>query len=139
MRALSFLILCVVSNIAVAGGDYAIGKITSFSGENGNYLFRFVQTDNRAELLRGCREFEVKVTYKRVPWFSWLPFVHTSHPTREGTIKAALFLMNANQSNREVGFGYMGYGLVPADTPCSFLSLGLSLESGYVLSFHNPV
>lgn len=143
MRIISFVILLLVSNIAVAGGDYVLGKVVSFSGGNGNYIFRFVQIDNHHKLIPSCQEFEVRVTYKRVPWFSWLPFVHASHPTKEKTKEAASFLLRANRENREVNFGYMGYGLVPTDTPCSFLSRGMSLESekekNFVLSFHHPI
>lgn len=144
MRILIVAILFVVSSAALAGGDYALGKVSNFTGEDGNYSFRFTQTDGRAELLQGCREFDVRINYGRVPWYSWLPFVHTSHPTEEKTKEAVSFLRKANLENRAVYFGYMGYGLVPTGGgSCSFLSRGMSLErekeKSFVLSFHNSV
>ncbi len=143
MRILSLLILSVVSTVALAGGDYVLGKVTSFSGEGGNYSFHFIQTDGGKELMSRCREFDVQVNHVRVPWYSWLPFVQTSHPSKEKTNEAASFLLKAHQENRQVLFGYMGYGLVPSSAPCSFLSRGILLEAekekSFVLSFHNPI
>ncbi len=124
MRTLSALLLCLMPNVAVAGGDAVPGKVSSVSGADGNYQFHFVQTANRAELISGCKELDVKVSYERVPWFSWLPFVHSSHPTREKTDEAASYLLNASRENRDIYLGYMGSGLIPAGTPCSFLSRG---------------
>ncbi len=142
MRTLGALLLCLLSNVAVAGGDAVPGRVTSFSGADGSYRFHFVQTDNRAELVKGCKELDVQVSYERVPWFSWLPFVHSSHPTREETDAAASYLLSASREKREVYFGYLGNGLAPTGAPCSFLSRGLSLhgkEPIIVLSFHDSV
>jgi hypothetical protein len=141
MRALVPALLYLLSNTALAGGDFVLGKVAAFSGESGNYSFRFIQTDRNKELLSGCREFNVTVRYERVPWFSWLPFVHSSHPSKQKTEAAASFLRGASQSGQEVYFGYMGYGLVPTGNSCSFTSRGLALEQEhgkqYVLSYHD--
>jgi len=88
----------------------------------------------------GCDEFKVTVEYKNVPWYSWLPFVRSSHPTKQQTIKAASLLLDAFKTNRAIGFGYMGGGLIPTEEKCSFSSKGLTLEfNNLVLSFHDPV
>ncbi|HVK56449.1 MAG TPA: hypothetical protein VM532_15660 [Burkholderiales bacterium] len=132
-----------MSNATIAGGDYVLGKVATISGENGSYAFRFFQTDGHVDLLSGCREFDVKVEYERTPWFSWLPFIRTVHPTKEKTEEAALFLRTANQEDREIYFGYMGHGLVPTSTQCLFKSRGMALdqEKGekFVLSYHDPI
>lgn len=143
MRALVPVILCLLSSAALAGGDFTLGKVIAISGESGNYSFRFVQTDRRKELLAGCREFNVIVHYERVPWFSWLPFVHTTHPSKQQTEDAALFLRSASQSSQEIYFGYMGYGLVRTGSSCSFSSRGLVLEQEqgkqFVLSYYDQI
>lgn len=133
--------ICLTSSAALAGGDFARGKVVAFSNDSGSYSFQFSPTERRSLLLTGCSEFNVKVEYKRVPWFGWLPFVHSSHPTKRQTETAASFLRAANQSGQEVYFGYMGYGLVPKASDCSFSSRGLDLEQSrgmqIVLSYHD--
>jgi len=142
MNFISFVVLFMLSGLALAGGDSVRGKVSNFSGKDGNYSFRFTLTDRRSELL-ACREFEVRVRYERVPWYSWLPFVYTTHPAKEETTEAASFLLNAQRQNREINFGYMGGGLIPTDRLCSFVSRGLSIYSSdkknLVLSFYDPV
>lgn len=143
MKVLCFVSLLAISTAAAAGGDYVSGKIVNFSGDSGHYSFRFLQTDARSELLPSCREFDVKVEYERVPWASWLPFIHSVHPTKEETREAASFLRTASRESRDVYFGYMGYGLVPSGTACAFSSRGLSLDQEHdmnvVLSFYNQI
>lgn len=126
----------VLSNAAHAGGSAVLGKVVSFTGANGNYSFRFAQTAERSQWIISCQEFEVKVNYERVPWFSWLPYVRTHHPTKEMTEVAAAFLLKAHRENREVMFGYMGQGLEETSTPCFLLSRGISLEGNAVLSYY---
>jgi hypothetical protein len=142
MKHLSALLLYFSVTPAVAGGDYVLGEIASFSGENGSYQFQFTQTDRHSyPLLEGCLQFEVAVEYQRVPWFSWLPFVQTGHPSIKETEEAAAFLKAASTSSKAVLFGFMGYGLVPSGEHCTFTSRGLSLvqEEGkkIVLSYHD--
>lgn len=140
MRAIIFIFFCFISSSALAGGDYVLGKIVNFSRVGDSYFFTFVQSDGGKELLTGCRKFNVSVTYERVPWFSWLPVVHSAHPTKQKTEEAAHYLRSSSQSGQEIYFGYMGYGLVLKDTPCSFKSRGLEnvQHDGkqLVLSYH---
>jgi hypothetical protein len=134
--------LAFLSSVAYAGGDYRFGKIATLSGSNGSYAITFVQSEPGPALLRGCAEFDVKVRYRRVPWFSWLPFVASNHPSLKETEAAAEFLREAFRNERPVFFGYMGHGLVSDDRLCSFLSNGLRVHSEdgrtFVLSYHDP-
>ncbi len=143
MRSLGFLFFSVFCGLAVAGGDSVLGKVDRLAGKDGNYSFTFAQTDERSALMPGCQKLEVKVEYGGVPWYSWLPFVQTSHPAREETDEAASYLLKAQRDGREVYFGYMGGGLRRASRPCSFISKGLLLyppdKKDHVLSFHDPV
>lgn len=135
----------VIASPVFAGGDYVIGKLTRFSESKGKFSFHFIQSDSRVELLHGCREFDVAVDYERVPSYSWIPFVKTTHPTYEQNTKASLFLLKAYMEKREVFFGYMGSGLVEmkGKEKCSFASRGLLLDGDekmqYVLSFYHTV
>jgi hypothetical protein len=139
LRRVCTLVL-LVPGAALAGGDYVPGRVANFSGDDGSYAFTFAAD---RELVQGCQTLEVRVRYSRVPWYSWLPFVHTSHPTKDQTDLAAAMLRQAAQTSRSVLFGYVGYGLVPSGERCTFVSRGLVLERDgdfeVVLSFHDPV
>lgn len=93
--------------------------------------------------MEGCRSITVKVRYRRVPWFFWLPLVRSNHPSEAQTQAALEYLKAAYRDQSEVVFGYMGSGLLSTETPCVFRSRGLLLggdEKGrHVLSFFNPV
>jgi hypothetical protein len=92
-------------------------------------------------LIKDCKEIKVVVNHSRVPWFSWLPFVKSEHPTKKETLESIEYLRNASRANQTIYFGYMGYGLVPTDQKCSFKSKGLKIEKDdgklLVLSYHN--
>jgi hypothetical protein len=141
MRLLAPLLL-LFSAAAFAGGDNSSGKISEFSGKDGNFSFQFVET-GKIPLVDKCPKFTVRVRYERVPWYSWLPFVETSHPTRKETDEAGEFIRNAFQGGAEIKLGYIGSGLVPDGAKCSFASRGLVLAKeptgSVVLSFHDPV
>lgn len=140
MKLLGCLTLFLFSGIALAGGDFVRGKLTGFSGESGNYSLTFEQSELSHELKPGCRVLHVEVSYEQVPRFSWLPFVHTRHPTKMQTDHAAEFLLAAYKEQNEIQFGYMGGGLVPTEHACSFSSKGLMLEEGgFVLSYSDRV
>ncbi|MDO5654195.1 MAG: hypothetical protein Q4G39_08855 [Brachymonas sp.] len=128
----------LTSCVAFAGGDHVAGYVTEFLGSEGIYVFNFKQTEPKP-LIRGCTEFKVHVKYQRVPWYSWLPFISSSHPTREQTIEASAVLQEAARNKREILFGYMGHGLVSADSSCTFFSKGLLVYSGAIISFNQPV
>ena len=140
MRA-ALISLAFLSSVTYAGGDYRLMKITEFSGSNGIYTMRLVQSDPAPPLMTGCSKFDVRVQSQRVPWFSWLPFVVSNHPSRNETEAAADFLKGASQRKQSVLFGYMGHGLAEGERVCSFLSKGLRLHREgdrlFVLSYHN--
>ena len=142
-QALAMVAMSLVALPAVAGGDFVKGRIANFVGTDGDYAFHFEQIEARPELEVGCRAFVVSVRYARVPWYSWLPFIHTHHPTREQTIAAAAFLADASQRHALVNFGYMGSGLVPTGEKCSFRTKGLRLEKegkeAIVLAYDDPI
>jgi hypothetical protein len=132
----------VASGVALAGGDYASGHISSLSGKNGSYSFKFSQLAGGPELVAGCPSFNVLVEFSRVPWYSWLPWVKGLHPTLDETNSAAEFLRTAELENRPIRFGYMGSGLIESDRHCVFGSKGLQLFNDgvtAVLSYHDPV
>ena len=134
--------LLIVPLLCSAGGDYVQGRISKMSGEYGSYSFVFSQSDNRSNIVGGCREFTVRVSYSHVPWFSWLPFVRSSHPSFEQTENAAAILKMANSENSPIYFGYMGNGLVATDAKCVFDSKGLQViddKDKIVLSFYSVV
>lgn len=136
------LTLAVVPVLAFAGGDFTSGKITSFSGGNGHYKFTF-DADKPLVGFEQCKALKIEVVYARVPWYSWLPYVHSSHPTKNQTAQAATLLEVAHRESTPVLFGYMGSGLIPSGARCEFNSKGLSVEgegeTQFVLSYHDPI
>lgn len=142
MVRIAYLILLFIGpKLVFAGGDYVLGRVLSFSGDAENYNLTFSQTNiNTRPLIKGCYEFKVIVKYQHVPWYSWLPFIESIHPTKEQTIIAASLLLNAFKKNQEIGFGYMGGGLIPTAEKCTFVSKGLTSEfHNVILSFNEPV
>jgi hypothetical protein len=141
IRKIAFISFLIWPALCFAGGDEVSGKVSSLIVKEGKYVVHFNQTENASVLITGCKEIEVTVQYARVPWFSWLPFVSSSHPTRKETDEAIEYMRNANRNNRLIYFGYMGYGLVPTGQKCSFKSKGLRIyrDQGKVtvLSFHD--
>ncbi len=135
-------LLLTMSANAFAGGDSVTGKVTAFDGENGHYEMHFVQTSTRPALIYGCPEFNVTVDYRRVPWFSWFPFIRSANPSRRDTATAADALRNSQKSGREIEFGYMGYGLVPEKKACAFTSWGLRIDKNeppVILAYHDQI
>ena len=141
MKRVTVVVALLLPSLAVAGGDYVSGKVSEFSGKDGVYAFTFVAERTLAGLEQ-CQSLKVRVEYGRVPWYSWLPFVHTNHPTKAQTDSAAFLLQSAHQTLEPILFGYLGSGLVPSTAPCTFKSKGLAVErdrgNEFVLSFHNP-
>ncbi|HSB18168.1 MAG TPA: hypothetical protein VLE22_27190 [Bryobacteraceae bacterium] len=141
-RALALIMAALAAGVAVAGGDYVKGRVSGFSGADGVYTFHFEQSDARPALEDGCPRFTVLVQYGRVPWYSWVPLVKTSHPTRGETDAAAAILAVAERERRLVSFGYTGNGLIPSGGQCTSATKGLRIikdDSGDVLmAFYDP-
>jgi hypothetical protein len=116
----------ILASPVLAGGDYVLARIESFSENAGAYSIKLVRTDNRIELMNGCKDFEVHLRYRRVPRFSWLPFARSGHPTKQQTVEAVSNLEKGHLEQREVYFGHIGFGLAATDHPCVFESKGLT-------------
>lgn len=136
------LILMLLPNLCFAGGDYSEVSIKNFtgSGSNANFTIEFV---NDRKFDESCDALKVSLKYKRVPWYSWLPFVHSSHPTQVETREAVMHLEESFKENLNVYFGYIGGGLIPTDKPCEYVSKGLNMDEfdnyKYIHAFHDPV
>jgi hypothetical protein len=137
-------ILLLLPVCCFPGGDAVAGRVGSVVQQADVYMIHFIQTDGHDELINDCKEIKVEVKHSRVPWFSWLPFIKTEHPTKKETVESIEYLKNANKADQTVYFGFMGYGLVPTDKKCSFRSKGLKiieLQNGNraVMSFHDQI
>jgi hypothetical protein len=140
VSVIAFIVLLPI--LSRAGGDYVSGIITGITEQDGKHIVHFVQTDSENHaLIKDCKEIMVTVKYSRFSWFSWLPFVKSSHPTQKETDESIEYLRKAHKDKNIIYFGYMGYGLVPGGEKCSFKSKGLKIvdDNGrrVVLSFHD--
>lgn len=143
MKPVIFTLLILFSGPVMAGGDFVLGKILDIKVVNKGHLLEFKQEKGEHSLIKGCGVISVFVKYQRVPEYSWLPFIKSSHPTKDKHDEAIDYLKNAHKQNLEVYFGYMGGGLIPSEETCSFNSKGLALENvqgkKVVLSFNEQV
>lgn len=131
-------LLSLLSNHAHAGGDFSQFKVLAYSEMDAVYHISLEEKNSR-QLISGCKSIDVRVNYKRVPWYSWLPFVNTSHPSYNDTIKALKYIKDAYDSNKDVFFGYIGNGLGKTDSACVFDSYGLKIEGSTILSYYGYV
>jgi len=137
--SLTLCLLSLLSGHARAGGDFSQFKVLAYSEINGVYHFSLEEKQNSRQLIGSCKSFDVRVNYKRVPWYSWLPFVHTSHPSYDDTITALKYIKDAYDSNKDVYFGYMGNGLGSTSAACVFDSYGLKIDGTTILSYYGYV
>jgi len=135
------LVFMIFSQSLYAGGAWIRGHIDNIEEIKEGYLLKFTQIDTFYELEPGCKSFEVYIRYERVPWYSWIPGVYTSHPSKKENIKSINYLIQKNK--QYIYFGYMGSGLMPTDQKCSFRSKGLEYHQDngevHILSYHEPV
>jgi hypothetical protein len=140
MKRIGAMVSLVLPSLALAGGDYVSGTVSAFSRKDGIFSFTFVAARTLVGLEQ-CQSLRVSVEYGRVPWYSWLPFVDSGHPTKAQTESAASLLQAAHRTSQPILFGYLGHGLVPSSAPCTFKSKGLAIESDrgrqFVLSYHD--
>lgn len=134
--------LLLYTSTCFGGGDAVSVKIDRITEAGEKTVITFVLSKSeKRDLIQGCKVIEVTVEYSLVRRASWLPFLDKGHPTKDETDKAIKYLKDAHRKNEEVLFGYMGTGLVPTVTTCSFKSKGLRIEQDrgmtFVLSFHN--
>ena len=137
------LLLILNCGNAIAGGSSFPARVLSVSlHAEKELILTFTQTPKHGAFA-DCSEIEVTVAHKRAPWFSWIPFVRSSHPSHAETATALDFLSSAMESGVLVQFGYVGSGVEPGSASCSFQSRGLRLvpdgEVKYVLSYFDAV
>jgi len=134
-------LLVLLPALCFAGGYAVSGRVESVAQQGDVYVIHFIQTGNESELVKDCKQINITLKYSRVPWFSWIPFMESGHPTKRETIESVEYLKKANKDNQTIYFGYMGYGLVPTGQKCSFKSKGLKIEvdngKWLVLSYHD--
>jgi hypothetical protein len=139
MKCLCLVFLTALAFRANAGGDYVSGYVTKFSMYAREYSFEFEQAKNEGELMNGCKKFKVRVNYQHVPWYSWMPFVDSSHPTWGNTKEALKYIDKSSNERHIIYFGYIGSGLARTAEPCIFNSKGLKISNGVVISYYDPV
>jgi hypothetical protein len=135
------VLLVLLPAFCFAGGYAVAGRVKSMAQQGDVYTIDFIQTGNEPELVKDCKEINITLKYSRVPWFSWIPFIKSNHPTKRETIESIEYLKKANKDNQTIYFGYMGNGLVPTGQKCSFKSKALKIEvddgKWLVLSYHD--
>ncbi len=145
MKKYLFIILLIglFAGESYAGGDAWQGRVTSFEKHNGSYTFTMKFPTKEIRLPSNCRQITVNYKYKRVPWYSWLPFIETSHPSYSQSKKAIQYIENKYNQNQDIYFGYMGSGLIPVENECTFKTKGLGINESEnikaILAYHNPV
>lgn len=127
-----------------AGGDCSLMNVESIKKEKGVTEIEVKQIDkDNMLLMKGCPRFNFTVTYKRVPWYSRLPFMQSSHPTEKENKESLNLMENAYKSKKVINFCYMGYGLAHTEKECSFVSYGLKTlqiqGNKLVVSFYNEI
>jgi hypothetical protein len=139
-------ILLFISTLVHAGGDYWLVKVEEQIKDDIPRNLKLEISEPTRGVLHGCRQITVLLEYQRVPFWSWLPFMGSSHPTKDETTKAVEFLNNKFAKSAQTYFGFIGGGLfkVPS-TECTFKSKGLKLmkidkdNESAVLSYYDPV
>ena len=128
---------------AYAGGGHDEWRVTAFSQEGALTRFSLRSTDAATAPPYGCEELTVEVAYALVPAYAWLPFVETTHPTREETLQSLSLIEATYRARQTLLFGVMGSGLAATPAPCVFQSRGLDrvLLDGHtvIFSFFHPV
>ncbi len=139
-------LLLLFSSSARAGGDYWRVKVQDQIAASEPVVLKLLILEKPRGIIAGCSMITIQVEYQKVPSWSWLPFVHTSHPTQEETTKAIGFLNNKFKESIQTFFGYIGGGLFSEEpNGCTFKSKGLRLErtdnddDDVVLSFFDLV
>jgi len=149
MKTHSYLMLVIsffMSPPVHAGGDYWLIKVEDKITTDVPQKLKFEFSLPARGILQGCKQITVLLEYQRVPAWSWLPFIDSSHPTKDETTIAVEFLNNKFAKSAQAYFGYIGGGLFKvSSTDCTFKSKGLKLmkidkENEFtVLSYYEPV
>ena len=126
-----------------AGGDCALVTVESIKKEKGVTEIEVKQVEDNIPFMKGCPQFEFTVTYKRISWYSWLPFMQGFHPTEKENKESLHLMDNAYKNKKAINFCYMGYGLAYTEKKCSFVSYGLKTlqiqDDKSVVSFYDEI
>ncbi|WNB75576.1 hypothetical protein [Methylomonas koyamae] len=140
------IFLFFVSTIVYAGGEYWAVKVEDKISNNQPQELKLELSETPRGILQGCKRVTVQIEYQRVPVWSWLPFIGSSHPSKKETIEAVEYLNYKFSKSAQTYFGYIGGGLSKALSPeCAFKSKGLKLmkidkdNEFAVLSYYDPV
>lgn len=95
-------LILLVPSICFAGGDAVSGLVKSIESKGDTILISFIEDDGQSDLNKNCKEYKINVKYSRVPWFSWLPFIKSSHPSKKETEEAIEYLKTAKKNNRTI-------------------------------------
>jgi len=113
---------------AWAGGGYGTPvKVSAFQTRGS--LSEIVLEAISGKTIEGqkCQRISLQVEHSRVPWYSFMPLMGSSHPSYGETQTALAYLQKAQQSKQSVQLISMS-GLGPTAAPCTFASKGLSLQ-----------
>ncbi len=128
-------ILLLMPLHAYAGGDYWQNTLEHVEETSSVLVISMVLDNNRS----GCNRIQIKLNYQRVPWYSWLPFVKSGHPSAEETDEAIRYLKS--NIGKKITFGEMGRGLVMDGDSCHYVSKGLKLikdeDLEFVMSYYH--
>ena len=136
-KAFFSLGLCLVTLPVNAGGAAFSVKVIRIQEGAGNLtLFMHKQKHKKNE---PCSRFQVKLKYERVPWYSWVPFVDSYHPSPSEN-QAAIQKMKGYHKNQTVfEFGEVS-GLKQTKSACVFMSKGLKVtKDKFIVSFYYPI
>lgn len=142
-----FLILFITNASTVeAGGDYWTVKVKDEIVGATSIDLKLSLLEEPRGVVAGCSSIVVHVKHQTVPFWAWLPFISTNHPTQGETMEAIRFLNKKYNTSEYTYFGYIGGGLYKEEgSECTFNSRGLRLErdehtnQDVVFSFFDPV
>jgi|GEM_PF-3596669 len=95
---------------AWTGGDYWLIKVEDKITTDVPQKLKFEFSLPARGILQGCKQITVLLEYQRVPAWSWLHFIDSSHPTKDETTIAVEFLNNKFAKSAQAYFGYIGGG-----------------------------
>ena len=128
-----FFLLLIFPLCAFAGGTHWKSNILTVD-EKQKQIKLILKNEKP---IYNCDKLNINISYERVPWFSWIPFINSAHPTKEEN-KVAITHIKSNIGNT-LYFGEIGKGLVPQEKKCTYQSKGakiLEIENKQVIMFY---
>lgn len=121
---------------AVAGGSWEPVRVLKLSRTSQTAYTLIVEPGpNNDPYFKGCRRFEVHGTLSRLEG-EW-PIGRSGGPSKKEHIAALGHLQSFERTGRPLNFGWMGEGfrIVDPKKPCIFMSRGLNIIDGAVVSY----